>query len=71
MYGFEQRIAEKLKEIPESWRREFATYGAPEEIGRQIQAFRDAGIEYEIVRFEPEREREELKLFAEEAVRKF
>ena len=67
----EKRMAERFKDVPERMRREFVTYGSPDEVRRQIEAFRDAGIEYLIVSFEPERELEALELFGAEVARKF
>jgi F420-dependent oxidoreductase-like protein len=65
-----ERVMEAIKGIPEDRRREYAIYGTPEEVRRQVQAFRDAGIEYLIVNLEPDRELQALELFANEVVKK-
>jgi len=63
-------VAEAIKRLPEDRRREYAIYGTPEEVRRQVEAFRDAGIEYLIVNLEPDRELRALELFASEVVGK-
>lgn len=65
------RVGEALKGVPEERWREFAAYGTPEEVHKQIEMFRDVGVSYFIVTFEPRRELEDLKLFGEEVVKKF
>jgi len=66
-----EKVMEAIKAIPEERRREYAIYGTPEEIRRQIEAFRDAGLEYLIVNLEPDRELQALELFADEVVKRF
>jgi alkanesulfonate monooxygenase SsuD/methylene tetrahydromethanopterin reductase-like flavin-dependent oxidoreductase (luciferase family) len=61
---------EAIKGIPEDRRREYAIYGTPEEVRRQVQAFEEAGIQYLIVNLEPDRELQALELFANEVVKK-
>lgn len=56
--------------MPEDRHRDYAVYGAPEEVRKQIEAFRDVGIEYLIVNLEPDRELQALDLFASEVVKK-
>jgi F420-dependent oxidoreductase-like protein len=65
-----EKIAEAIRGMPEDRRREYAISGTPEEVRRQIEAFRDAGIEYLIVNLEPDRELQALDLFANEVVKK-
>jgi F420-dependent oxidoreductase-like protein len=65
------RAAKAMKDVPEERVREFLTYGNPEEIKSQVESFRDAGIEYFIVSFEPRNELEALELFGREIVQKF
>ena len=65
-----EKVAEAIKRLPEDRRREYAIYGTPEEVRRQVEAFRDAGIEYLIVNLEPDRELQALELFANEVVGK-
>jgi len=65
-----EKATEAVKGLPEDRRREYAIYGTPEEVRRQVEAFRDAGIEYLIVNLEPDRELRALELFASEVVGK-
>jgi alkanesulfonate monooxygenase SsuD/methylene tetrahydromethanopterin reductase-like flavin-dependent oxidoreductase (luciferase family) len=65
-----QKVTEAIKSLPEDRRQEYAIYGTPEEVRRQVEAFRDAGVEYLIVNLEPDRELEALDLFANEIVKK-
>lgn len=62
------RVAEVIKNVPEERRREAVMFGTPEEVRRQVEAFRDAGIEYLIVNLEPRREFRSLELFASEVM---
>jgi len=69
--GKEKKDLEKyLKYIPERERLEQAILGTPEEVSMQVEQFQEAGIESLIAYFEPERELENLQLFAE-VMRKF
>jgi F420-dependent oxidoreductase-like protein len=65
-----EKVTQAIKHLPEDRRREFAIYGTPEEVRRQIEAFRDAGIEYLIVNLEPANELQALDLFANEVLGK-
>jgi len=65
------RVAKAMKDVPEERVREFLTYGTPEEVNREVESFRDAGIEYFIVSFEPRNELEALELFGREIVQKY
>jgi F420-dependent oxidoreductase-like protein len=65
----QRRIAERFKDFPENMRSEMITYGRPDDVHRQIEAFREAGIEYFITNFEPERELEALDLFGNTVVK--
>jgi F420-dependent oxidoreductase-like protein len=65
-----EKVTEAIKGMPEDRRREYAIYGTPEEVRRQVEAFRDAGVEYLIVNLEPDRELQALELFANEVVKK-
>ena len=66
-----EKVTEAIKAFPEDRRREHVIYGMPEEVRHQVEALRDAGIEYLIVNLEPERELEALELFAGEVARNF
>ena len=65
-----EKVTEAVKGLPEDRRREYAIYGTPEEVRKQIEAFRDVGIEYLIVNLEPDRELQALDLFASEVMKK-
>ena len=65
-----EKVTEAIKGMSEDRRREYAIYGTPEEVRRQVEAFRDAGVEYLIVNLEPNRELQALELFANEVVKK-
>lgn len=65
----QRRIAERFKDFPENMRSEMITYGRPDDVHRQIEAFREAGIEYFITNFEPGRELEALDLFGNTVVK--
>lgn len=65
-----RKLTEAIKTFSEDRRREYVIYGTPEDVRGQIEAFRDAGIEYLIVNLEPDRELEALDLFANEVMKK-
>jgi F420-dependent oxidoreductase-like protein len=56
--------------MPEEQINEFAIYGRPEEVLRQIEIFEEAGIQYLIVNLDPSRELEALDVFKENVMRK-
>ena len=66
----EQMVARELGHMPEQRLREWATFGGPDDVRRQIEAFRDVGIDYFIGNFEAKHELEATALFADEVVRK-
>jgi F420-dependent oxidoreductase-like protein len=66
----EQMVATELGHMPEQRLREWATFGGPDDVRRQIETFRDAGIDYLIGNFEAKHELEATALFADEVVRK-
>ena len=65
-----EKMLGAIKGLPEDRRREYVIYGTPEEVRRQVEAFRDAGIELLIVNLEPDKELQALDLFASEVVKK-
>jgi F420-dependent oxidoreductase-like protein len=65
-----KRVEERFKGAPEQMVKEFAIYGNPEDIRHQVEEFRDVGIEYLILSFEPQRELESMNLFADEVVKR-
>jgi alkanesulfonate monooxygenase SsuD/methylene tetrahydromethanopterin reductase-like flavin-dependent oxidoreductase (luciferase family) len=64
-----KRVEERFKGAPEQMVKEFEIYGNPEDVRHQVEGFRDVGIEYVILSFEPQRELEAMNLFAVEVVR--
>lgn len=66
----EKRVAKRFQGAPQERAREMAVYGTPEEARRQVEALRDAGIEYLIVNLEADRELEAMDLFASEVLTK-
>ena len=67
----QKRIAERFKDVPENMRNEMITYGRLDDVYRRIEAFREAGIDYFIANFEPERELETINLFGNTIIRKY
>ena len=65
----EQTVAKRFGNVPEQSRKEMVTFGQPEEVRREIEIFRDVGIDYFICNLEPDRELEAIRLFADEIVR--
>jgi alkanesulfonate monooxygenase SsuD/methylene tetrahydromethanopterin reductase-like flavin-dependent oxidoreductase (luciferase family) len=49
--------------------REFATVGTSEEVRRQVESFRDAGVEYFITSFERDRELQGVEQFASQVMK--
>ena len=67
----EKKIEQIFKGMPEEQIREFAIYGTPEDVLRQIESFEQVGIEYLIVDLDPTRELEALDVFANKIIKKF
>jgi len=65
----EKRIGERFRNISVQMQREFATIGTPEEVRRQVESFRDAGVEYFITSFEWDRQLEGAEEFANEVMK--
>jgi F420-dependent oxidoreductase-like protein len=65
-----EKVTAAIEGLPEERRREYTIYGTPEEVRKQIEAFRDVGLEYLIVNLEPDKELQALDLFASEVVKK-
>ena len=65
-----RRIADTFKSMPEEMRNEYVIVGTPEEVKRKIELFGEAGVDYMIVSFEPQRELESLRLFGDEISKK-
>ena len=69
--ALEQRIATQYKGVPEAMLREMVTYGGPEDVRRQLELCRDAGVQLFIMSFEHDRQLTELKLFGSEVAKHF
>jgi len=69
--SLEKRLSQRYKNTPVEMQREFATTGTPEEVRRQVELLRDAGVEYLITSFEWGRELQGVEQFASEVVKKF
>ena len=67
----EDKIKHIFKGMPEEQIREFAMYGTPEDLLRQIAQFEQVGIQYLIVDLDPSREFEALDVFANKIVKKY
>jgi alkanesulfonate monooxygenase SsuD/methylene tetrahydromethanopterin reductase-like flavin-dependent oxidoreductase (luciferase family) len=64
------RVRETFRGIPEEQIKEFAIYGTPEDVSRQIEMLKEVGIQYLIVDLEPSRELEALDTFANKVITK-
>ena len=69
--SLEKRLEQRYSSVPAHMRAEFATIGNPEEVRRQVEAFRDAGLEYFVTSFEWNRELPGMEQFASEIMRNF
>src|SRR6266498_2425639 len=67
----EKKIKQIFKGMPEEQIREFAIYGAPEDLLRQIELLEQVGIQYLIVDLDPSRELEALDVFANKIMKKY
>jgi F420-dependent oxidoreductase-like protein len=65
------KIKQIFKGMSEEQIREFAIYGAPEDVLKEIELLEQVGIQYIIVDLEPSRELEALKEFAKKIINKF
>ena len=65
------RVAEVFKDVPEQRRNEYAIFGTPEELRRQIEMFRDVGVDYFIMNLQPDRQIEDLEIVGKEVVSRF
>jgi F420-dependent oxidoreductase-like protein len=69
--ALDRRIGEHYRNVPVERQREFATIGTPEDVRRQIEAFRDTGLDYFITSFEWDRELQGVEQFANEVMKHF
>jgi F420-dependent oxidoreductase-like protein len=67
----EKKAGERFRGMPEQARREFVIYGTPEDVTHQVEALRQAGIDYLIANFAAQRELEAVNLFGSEIVKRF
>ena len=67
----EDKIRQMFKGMPEEQIREFAIYGTPEDLLRQIEEFEQVGIQYLIVDLDPSREIQALEMFSNKIVKKY
>ncbi|MGI0034166.1 MAG: LLM class flavin-dependent oxidoreductase, partial [Nitrososphaeraceae archaeon] len=67
----EKKIEQIFKGMPEEQIREFAIYGTPEDVLRQVELFEQVDIQYLIVDLDPTRELEALDVFANKIIKKF
>jgi F420-dependent oxidoreductase-like protein len=58
-----ERIQQVCRGMSEEQINEFAIYGTPEDVSRQIKLFEEAGIQYLIVGLDPSKELEALDMF--------
>ncbi|HUK29268.1 MAG TPA: LLM class F420-dependent oxidoreductase [Candidatus Acidoferrales bacterium] len=69
--ALDKRIAKRFRNVSPERRTEFAVVGTPEEIKRQVQAFKDIGLEYFITSFEWGRELDGMEQFANDIMKTF
>jgi len=69
--ALDKRLSDRFKNVPEPMRTEFATIGTPEEVSRQVEALRDAGVDYLITSFEWDRQLQGAEQFANEVMKNF
>ena len=65
-----KKVQQAFIGMPEAQLREFAIYGTPDDVLKQINEFKDVGIQYLIVDLEPQREIEAVEVFADEIIKR-
>jgi F420-dependent oxidoreductase-like protein len=65
-----KKVQQAFIGMPEAQLREFAIYGTPDDVLKQIKEFEDVGIQYLIVDLEPQREIEAIEVFADEIIKR-
>ena len=65
-----KKVQQAFIGMPEAQLREFAIYGTPDDVLKQIKEFENVGIQYLIVDLEPQREIEAVEVFADEIIKK-
>ncbi|MGA7370365.1 MAG: LLM class F420-dependent oxidoreductase [Nitrososphaeraceae archaeon] len=66
-----KRVQQAFMGMPEAHLKEFAIYGTPEEVLKQIREFEHVGIQYLIVDLDPQREIEALEIFVDEIIKRY
>jgi alkanesulfonate monooxygenase SsuD/methylene tetrahydromethanopterin reductase-like flavin-dependent oxidoreductase (luciferase family) len=69
--ALDNRVGERFKNVSGQMRTEFAVIGTPEEVKRQVESFRDVGVEYFITSFEWDRQVQVAEQFASEVLKNF
>lgn len=67
----EKKIKQIFKGMPNEQIKEFAIYGTPEDVLREIELLEQADIQYLIVDLDPTRELEALDVFANKVIKKY
>jgi F420-dependent oxidoreductase-like protein len=65
-----KKVQQAFIGMPEAQLREFAIFGTPDDVLKQIKEFEDVGIQYLIVDLEPQREIEAVEVFADEIIKR-
>ena len=65
-----KKRVQQITRMPEEQIREFAIYGTPEDVSRQIKLLEEVGIQYLIVDLDPSRELEALDTFVNKIIKK-
>lgn len=65
-----KKVQQAFIGMPEAQLREFAIYGTPDDVLKQIKEFEDVGIQYLIADLEPQREIEAVEVFADEIIKR-
>ena len=65
-----KKRVQQITKMPEEQIREFAIYGTPEDVSRQIKLLEEVGIQYLIVDLDPSRELEALEIFVNNIIKK-
>ena len=65
------RVSQMEKMMPPGMLKEVMIYGTPEQIQKQVEEFRDVGVEYLIMSFNPGNELPALTLFGEKVLPHF
>jgi F420-dependent oxidoreductase-like protein len=65
-----KKRVQQITRMPEEQIREFAIYGTPEDVSRQIDLLEEVGIQYLIVDLDPSRELEALDTFVNKIIKK-